>query len=104
MKHIGALYLGRTALRCVPSPVKYYKRESQEKYFSHRRNFSCFPAPVNERWCFAPSAPFARFVAQPIAAVWIFSISGFHRVVATKPIRSETDKQNRLSGANHGSI
>jgi hypothetical protein len=26
-------------------------------------------------------------------AVWIFSLSGFHRVVATKPIRSETDKQ-----------
>ena len=36
----------------------------------------------------------ARFVAQPVRSVWIFSVSGFHRVVATKPVRSETDKQN----------
>jgi len=37
-------------------------------------------------------------------AVWIFSVSGFYRSVATKPVCSETDKQNRLSGANQGSI
>ena len=26
-------------------------------------------------------------------AVWVFSISGFHRFFATKPVRSETSKQ-----------
>jgi hypothetical protein len=49
---------------------------------------------VNERGWFWPSAPWTRFVAQPSAAVWIFSLSGFDRVVRTKPVRSETDKQN----------
>jgi hypothetical protein len=33
-----------------------------------------------------------------------FLYQRFHRSVATKPIRSETDKQNRLSDGNHGSI
>jgi hypothetical protein len=32
--------------------------------------------------------------SQPIAAVWTFPPSGFHRLVAAKPVRSETDKQN----------
>jgi hypothetical protein len=67
---------------------------SQEKYFFHRRKVSYFPARVYERGWFWPSAPWTRFVAQPSAAVRIFSVSGFHRVVATKPVRSETDKQN----------
>jgi hypothetical protein len=48
---------------------------------------------MNKRGRCGPSAPFVRFVAQPSVAVWIFSVSGFHRVVATKPVRSETDKQ-----------
>src|ERR1700694_1342502 len=76
-----------------PSPDKFYKRKSQEKHFALRRKFSDFPAPVNERGWFWSSAPSARFVAQSSAAVWTFSVSGFHRVVATKPIRSETNKQ-----------
>jgi hypothetical protein len=70
----------------LPTPDKFYKRGSQEKYFSGRRNFSYFPAPVNERGRFASSAACARFVAQPSAAVRIISVSGFHRIVATKPI------------------
>ena len=37
-------------------------------------------------------------------AVWVFSISGFHRFFATKPVSSETSKAERWSGANHGSI
>src|ERR1700682_4175158 len=79
--------------RRKPSPDKFYKRKSQEKHFALRRKFSDFPAPVNERGWFWSSAPSARFVAQASAAVWTFSVSGFHRVVATKPIRSETNKQ-----------
>ena len=76
-----------------PHPDKFYKRKSQEKHFALRRKFSDFPAPVNERGWFWSSAPSARFVAESSAAVWTFSVSGFHRVVATKPIRSETNKQ-----------
>ena len=78
----------------LPSPEKFYKRGSQEKYLSHRRIFSYFPARVNERGWFWFSAPWTRFGTQPVTAVWIFSPSGFHRVVATKPVRSETDKQS----------
>jgi hypothetical protein len=70
------------------------KWKSQEKHFANDWIFSYFPARVNERGWFWPSAPWTRFLAQPGAAVWVFSPSGFHRVVATKPVRSETDKQN----------
>jgi hypothetical protein len=38
--------------------------------------------------------PMTRFDAQPGAAVWIFLPRGFHPVVATKPVRSETNKHN----------
>jgi hypothetical protein len=38
-------------------------------------------------------------------ALLVFFISVFHRLCATKPIGSETNKAaTRLSGANHGSI
>src|SRR5713226_9111882 len=36
--------------------------------------------------------------------VWVSSTSGFHRLLATKPVSSETSKAERWSGANHGSI
>jgi hypothetical protein len=77
-----------------PPPDKFYKRKSQEKHFANDRIFSDFPARLNERGWFWSSAPWTRFSAQPGAAVWIFSPCGFHRVVATKPVHSETDKQN----------
>ena len=73
---------------------KFYKRESQEKHFRGRRIFSYFPARVNEHRWFWRSAPWSRFNAQPGTAVLVFIPSGFHRIVATKPIRSETDKHN----------
>jgi len=74
-------------------PDKFYKGESQEKQFCHSWKFSDFPARVNEQGWFCLSAPWARFAAQPGAAVWVFTPDGVHRVVATKPVRSETDKQ-----------
>ena len=38
-------------------------------------------------------------------AVWFFSTSGFHRLLATKPVSSETSKAERgRFGVNHGSI
>ena len=78
----------------MPSPVKFYKRKSQEKHFTARRIVSDFPALLNEREWFWLSAPWTRFVAQPRTTVWIFSPRGFHRVVATTPVCSETDKRN----------
>jgi hypothetical protein len=80
--------------RLCRHPDKFYKRKSQEKHFACDRIFSDFPARVNEQGWFCSSAPWTRFCAQPVTAVWSFSPSGFHRVVATKPVRSETNKQN----------
>src|SRR3979490_2119283 len=40
----------------LPSHVKFYNRESQEKYFPCGRIFSYFPACVNEQGWFWPSA------------------------------------------------
>ena len=74
--------------------MKFYKRKSQEKHFALRRKVSDFPACLIERGCFLLSAPWTRYVAQPITAVWIFSVSGFHRMFSTKPVNSETHKQN----------
>src|SRR4029077_16585163 len=37
-------------------------------------------------------------------AVWFFSTSGFHRLLATKPVSSETSKAERRSSGDHGSI
>jgi len=37
-------------------------------------------------------------------AVWVFSTSGFHRLLATKPVSSETSKAERRSSGHHGSI
>src|ERR1700682_6540999 len=80
----------------------FYKRKSQEKHFSHRRIFSDFPARVNERECFWPSAPCARFGAQPGTAVWIFSPSGFHRMVATTPVCSIKGKVKKNTSPTAG--
>jgi len=81
-------------LDCWASSNKFYKRKSQEKHFAPGRKVSDFLALLNEREWFWSSAPWTRFGAQPVAAVWIFSPSGFHRVVATTPVCSETDKRN----------
>jgi len=36
--------------------------------------------------------------------VWVFSTSGFHRFLATKPVSSETNKQNGGQCGDHSSI
>jgi hypothetical protein len=41
-----------------------------------------------------PSHGLGRFVVQPYMAVWVFFPGGFHRLFATKPVSSETGKQN----------
>jgi hypothetical protein len=77
-----------------PHPDKPYKKGSQEKYLTRGQIFSHFPARVNEQGWFCSSAPWTQFGAEPSSAVCGFSPSGFHRLVVTKPVRSETDKQN----------
>jgi hypothetical protein len=51
----SAPHVKRTAR--LPSPVKFYKRKSQEKHFTLRRKFSDCPASLIERGCFLLSAP-----------------------------------------------
>src|SRR6202011_3922736 len=75
-------------------PGQLYQGRSQEKYLSHGRMFSCFPARMNEQDLFQPSAPGARFAAHCCVAVLVFTPSGFHRKFATRPVCSETNKQS----------
>ena len=89
-----AVYINGVSWGAFPSPDKFYKRKSQEKHFALRRKCSDFPACLIERGCFLPSAPWTRFFAQPLRAVWNFSVSGFHPVFSTKPVNSETHKQD----------
>src|ERR1700674_5175556 len=70
------------------------KREVKKKHISFGRNFSCFLAHLIERDLFWPAAPCARLRGN--VTPWFgFSSSGFHRLLATKPVSSETNKAER---------
>ena len=59
--------------------------------------------PVEQDCCCLPFRKLGTL--HTLVAFSVFSTSGFHRFLATKPVRSETNKAAaRLSGANHGSI
>ena len=75
------------------TPGKFYKGGSQEKYPSRGRVFPCFPAHVIEQDLFLPSVPCARFATHSCVALLGSYPSGFHRLFATRPVRSETNKQ-----------
>jgi hypothetical protein len=62
---------------------QFYRRGSQEKTLTPRLGLLLLPAQRNE----------AEFVLTG-PAISGFSPSGFHRLFATKPVRSETHKQN----------
>src|ERR1035438_3372775 len=82
----------------------FYKGRSQEKTHLLRLEFFLLLSPL-DRARFVLTYRARCSVAGPCdPAVWVFSISGFHRFFATKPVSSETNKAERWSGANHGSI
>src|ERR1700679_2823801 len=93
----------REDIIAASTPDKFYKR-SQEKNTSPVAGFflGFQPTPFEQDCSGVPFRISGRWFIQP--ALLVFSASGFHRFCASKPVRSETHKQQRLSGANHGSI
>jgi len=76
---------------------KFYKGRSQEKKHPLRLEFFLLRSPTDQ----ARSVPIFRAMCSVAGrvrpAIWGFSISGFHRLSATKPVSSETSKAERRS-------
>ncbi len=78
-------------------PFKFYKRGSQEKTHLHRPEFFLLLSPL-DRARFVLTYRTMCSVSRPCdPAVWVFTVSGFHRFFATKPFSSETSKAERRS-------
>src|SRR5881409_2515578 len=77
--------------------------EVKRKYLSHRWSFSCFQPHVLEQRRFRPALPFAQTLNMSAQRIRLFLSAVFIASFATKPVRSETHKQNGFSG-NHSSI
>jgi len=64
---------------------------------------SCWGNPIQQDFVLTFRARCS--VAEPGSpAVWVFPVSGFHCLFATKPVSSETSKAERWSSGDHGSI
>jgi len=84
-------------------PGKFYKRSQEKNSFPAAGFFLAVqPTPWSRMVLVFRSRISGRCCVR--AALMVFSASGFHRLGATKPVRSETNQAARLSGANHGSI
>src|SRR6266446_4354918 len=81
----------------VLGPDKFYKGRSQEKTHLLRLEFFLLRSPLDRGRSVLTYRAMCS-VARPCdPVVWVFSTSGFHRLFATKPISSETDKAERWS-------
>jgi|ERR1700722_10648172 len=79
-----------------PSPVKFYKGGSQEKTHLLRPVFFLLPSPLDRARSVLNFRAMDSGAGHNDPAVWVFSISGFHRFFATKPVSSETSKAERV--------
>src|SRR6202049_4598118 len=72
-----------------------YKGRSQEKTHLLRLEFFLLLSPLDRASSVLTYRAMCS-VARPCDSVgWVFSISGFHRFLATKPVSSETNKAER---------
>jgi len=73
----------------------FYKGRSQEKTHVLRLELFLLRSPL-DRACSVLTCRAMCSVAGPCdRVVWVFSTSGFHRFLATKPVSSETNKAER---------
>ena len=73
--------------------VRFYKGRSQEKTHLLRLEFFLLPSPRDRARSVLNFRAMDSGAGNLDPAVWIFSPSGFHRFLATKPVSSETSKQ-----------
>jgi hypothetical protein len=83
---------------------KVYKGGSQEKTHLLRPEFLLLPSPRDQARSVLIYCAMHSGAGHRSPAVWVFSTSGFHRLLATKPVSSETSKAERRSSGDHGSI
>jgi hypothetical protein len=77
-------------------PEKFYKSRSQEKTHLLRLEFFLLRSPLDRARSVLNCRAMVSGAGHCDPAVWVFSISGFQRFFATKPVRSETSKAERV--------
>src|SRR5467141_4120911 len=85
-------------------PAKFYKGRSQEKTRLLRLEFFLLRSPLDRARSVLTYRAMCSVVGQCDPVVWVFATSGFHRFFATKPVNSETNKQNGGQFGDHSSI
>src|SRR3979490_3314922 len=81
----------------APSPDAFYKGRSQEKTHLLRPEFFLLLSPLDRARSVLTYRAMCSVAGQLDPVVWVFSASGFHRFLATKPVSSETNKAERWS-------
>jgi hypothetical protein len=85
-------------------PGKFYKGRTQEKTPLPRLEFFLLRSPPDRARSVLTARTKCSVAGHYGPAVRVFSTSGFHRFLATKPISSETNKAERSSVGDHSSI
>src|SRR6266481_4333387 len=70
----------------------FYKGRSQEKTHLLRLEFFLLRSPLDGTRSVLTYRTMCSVAGRSGPAVWVFSTSGFHRFLATKPVSSETSK------------
>jgi hypothetical protein len=76
-------------------PGKFYKGRSQEKTLLRRLEFFLLLSPLDGAGFVLTARTECSVAGHVGPALWVFSISGFHRFFATKPVSSESSKAAR---------
>src|ERR1700722_1545751 len=77
------------------APGKFYKGRSQEKTHLLRLEVFLLLSPLKRARSVLTYRAMCSVAGQCDPVVWVFSTSGFHRFLATKPVSSETSKAER---------
>jgi hypothetical protein len=78
-------------------PGKFYKGRSQEKTLLRWLEFFLLRSPPDRARCVLTYRAMCSVAGHGVPVVWVFSTSGFHRFLATKPVCSETNQAERSS-------
>jgi len=86
------------------TPDWFYKGRSQEKTHLQRLEFLLLRSPLDGARSVLTYRTRCSVAGQCDPVDWVFSTSGFHRLLATKPVSSETSEAERRSIGDHSSI
>jgi len=86
------------------TPGKFYKGRSQEKTPLQQLELFLLLSPLDGAGSVLTARTRCSVAGQCDPVVGVFSTSGFHRFLATKPVSSETSKPEPRSSGDHSSI